>query len=119
VTLGENLTLHYKRVTYLVEPRPEIRALACERCRFHEYEDGRVEVRHAGKLLPCRVFFDKDPCVRQGAIVANKRLSAALIKVRSDQRERDRRRLANPRVTIRQKDRIRAAIARADAAGPP
>ena len=55
----------------------------------------------------------------QGAIVANKRLEAALIKVRSDQQERDRRRLASPRPTVRQKNRIRAAMARAEASGPP
>ena len=116
--LSRNLTLHYKRVTYLVEPRPETLALAGERCRIHEHEDGRVEVRHADQRLPCRVFFDKDPCVQQGAIVANKRLGAALIKVRSDQQERDRRRLASQRLSVRQKNRIRAAAERAGALGP-
>ncbi len=117
--LSRNLTLHYKRVTYLVEPRPETLALAGERCRVHEYEDGHIEIRHSGQPLACRAFLKRDPHVTQAAIVANKRLEAALIKVRSDQQERDRRRLASPRLTIRQKNRIRAAMARADAAGPP
>jgi hypothetical protein len=42
--LSKNLTLHYKRETYLVEPGPETLALAGHRCRIHEREDGRIEV---------------------------------------------------------------------------
>jgi hypothetical protein len=117
--LSRNLTLNYKRVVYLVEPRPETLCLAGERCRIHEHEDGCVEVLHAGQRLPCRVFFDKHPRVAQGAVVANKRLGAVLSKIRSDQQERDRRRLSKRSLTIRQKDRIRVAMERADAAGPP
>jgi hypothetical protein len=117
--LSRNLTFHYKRVIYLVEPGPETLPLKGERCRVHEHEDGRVEVRHAGKPLPCRVFFDKHPCVQQGAIVANKRLGAVLSKIRRGQQERDRKRLTSRSLTSRQKNRIRVAMARADASGPP
>jgi len=113
--LSRELTIHYNRVMYLVEPGPETLPLAGERCRVHEYQDGRVEVRHADKRLPCRVFFDKNPHVTQGAIVADKRLGAVLSKIRRDQQERDRQRLASRRLTIRQKNRIRAAMTRADA----
>jgi transposase len=115
--LSKNLTFHYKRVIYLVEPGSEALALAGERCRVHEHEDGRVEFRHADTPLPCRVFFDKVPCVQQGAIVANKRLGAVLSKIRIDQQERDRQRLARRTLTLRQKNQIRAAAAQADAAG--
>ncbi len=111
--------MSYKSITYLVEPRPETLALAGDRCRVHEHQDGRVEVRHAGKPLPCRVFFDKHPCVQQGAIVDNKRLNAVLSKIRSDQQERDRQRLASRSLTGRQKNRIRVAMAQTDASGPP
>jgi hypothetical protein len=114
--LTRNLTLHYKRVVYLVEPGSETLPLAGERCCVHEYEDGRIEVRHAGKILPCRVFFDKDPHVDQGAIVAHKRLGAVLTKIQADQRERDRQRLSRgSKLTLRQKERIRAAQAHAAA----
>jgi transposase len=116
--LSKNLTLHYKRVTYLVEPGPETLLLAGERCRVHEHKDGRIEVRHAGQLLPCRVFLDKVPRVEQAAIVANKRLGAVLSQIRADQQERDRKRLAHPKLTLRQKARIRAARERADATAP-
>ena len=86
-----------------------------ERCRVHEYEDGRVEVRYKGKPLLCRVFFDKNPHVTQGSIVADKRLGAVLSQIRKNQQERDHKRLASRRLTNRQKERIRAAITRADA----
>ena len=104
---------------YLVEPGPETKTLASQRCRVHEHEDGRIEVRHADKLLPCSVFFDKAPRVPQGAIVAHKRLGAVLSKIQRDQQERDRQRLARRSLTIRQKNRIRDAAVRVDAAGSP
>ena len=117
--LSRNLTLHYKRVIYVVEPRPETVVLAGERCRVHEHEDGRIEIRHAGQQLSCRVHFDHRPHVTQAAIVANKRLGAVLSKIRSDQQERDRQRLARRSLSVREKNRIRVAVAQADASGPP
>jgi len=116
--LSRNLTINYKRVMYLVEPSPETQTLAGQRCRVHEHEDGHVEVRHANKPLPCSIFFDKNPRVAQGAIVANKRLGAVLSKIQRDQQERDRQRLARRSLTNRQKTRIRSAAARADASAP-
>jgi hypothetical protein len=105
-------------VIYLVEPGPETLRLAGERCRFQEHEDGRIEIFHAGQLLPCRVFADPEPRVRQADIVANKRLGAVLAQIQRDQQERDRQRLASRSLTLRQKERIRAAQARACAAAP-
>lgn len=114
--LSRDLTLHYKRGIYLVEPGPETLRLAGARCRVHESEDGRIEVFHAGQRLPCRLFYDQDPHVTQGAIVANKRLGAVLTQIQAEQRERDRQRLARASLTLRQKDRIRAAQTRAGVA---
>jgi transposase len=116
--LSKNLTLHYKRETYLVEPGPETLLLAGERCRVHEHEDGRIELRHQGQLLPCRVFVAPEPRVLQADIVANKRLGAVLAQIQKNQQERDRARLASRKLTLRQKERIRAAKARATAAAP-
>jgi len=113
--LSRNLTFNYKRVTYLVESTPETLPLVGERCLVHERADGRVEARYAGRLLRCKIFFDKNPSVQQGAIVANKRLGAVLTQIRNDQRERDRQRLASRNLTIRQKSRIRRAAADAHA----
>lgn len=116
--LTRNLTLHYKRVLYLVEPGPETLRLAGEICRVHEVADGGIEIFHAGRLLPSRALFDKNPHVSQGAIVANKRLGAVLAKIQADQQERDRERLGRgSKLTLRQKERIRAAQAEASAPG--
>lgn len=43
-----------------------------------------------GADLPCRVFFDKNACVQQGAIVPNERLGAASTQIQADHQERDR-----------------------------
>jgi hypothetical protein len=117
--LSRNLTLHYRCVIYLVEPGPETLSLAGERCRVHEYEDGRIAVYHAGQRLPCRALIAPHPHVTQAAVVTNKRLGAVLSKIRSDQQQRDRQRLANRHFSLRQKNRIRDAMARADASGAP
>ena len=115
--ISRNLTFQYRRVMYLVEPGPETLELAGERCRVHEHEDGSIKIRHADKPLSCSIFFDKDPLVPRSAIVTHKRLGAVLSKIRHDQQERDRQRLARRSLTNRQKDRIRSAAARADASG--
>jgi hypothetical protein len=59
--------------------------------------------------LPCRVFFDKESRVTDADIVAHKRLGAVLTRIRADQQERDRKCLASPKLTLRHKERIRAA----------
>ena len=117
--LSRSLTVNYNRVVYLVEPGPETLGLAGKRCRIYEDEDGGIEVRHAGQRLRWRVMFDHQSRVAQAAVVANKRLGAVLAKIRSDQQERDRKRLANRNTTLRQKRRLRAAMAQADTEAPP
>jgi hypothetical protein len=107
-TRSRNLTVHFKRVTYLVEPGPETLPLGGKRVIVREWEDGRVEIQCAGRTLPYSIF-DKNPHVAAGAIVENKRLGAVLAVIQAAQDERDRTRLASKKLTIRQKERIRAA----------
>jgi hypothetical protein len=116
--LSENLTLNYKCITYLVEPGPETLQLRRSRVRVYEDADGNVEIRHDGTLLPSSLFFDKKPMVRQADIVENKRLGHVLALIQADQRKRDNDRLASRNLTLRQKQRIRAAREAADAASP-
>ena len=47
--------------------------------------------------------------------MAHKRLGAVLTQIQAEKHERDRQRLARASLTLRQKDRIRAAQARAGA----
>ena len=110
--LSGNLTVHFKRATYLIEPGPETAALAGKRVRVHEWADGRVEIRAGGKVVPYSLF-DDHPRITQATIVENKRLGAALAVIQAAQIERDRMRLDSKKLTVREKTRIRAGWAEA------
>ncbi len=112
--LSKNLTGHYKSILYIVEASPETIPLAGKPCRGYEPEHGPIDIRCQGTPLRSRIFHDKNPHVRQGAIVENKRLAAVLSKIRDDQRERDTRRLGSHRLPLRDKERICEAQGRAD-----
>lgn len=107
-TMSRNLTVHFKRVTYLIEPGPETLPLGGKRVQVREWEDGRVEIQCAGRTLPYSIF-DKNPHIAAGAIVENKRLGTVLAVIQAGQNQRDQARLASRKLTLRQKDRIRAA----------
>ena len=109
-TLSRQLTVHFKCVTYLVEPGPTTSSLGGKRVRVHEWENGRVEIQADGRALSFTIF-DQNPHVTQGAIVENKRLGAVLAVIQTAQSQRDQVRLASKKLTIRQKDRIRAKMA--------
>ena len=115
--MSRNLTVHFKRVTYLVEPGPETLPLGGKRVQVREWEDGRVEIQCEGRTLAYSIF-DKNPHVAAGAIVENKRLGAVLAVIQAGQDQRDRTRLASKKLTLRQKDRIRAAGKAGRAPGP-
>ena len=116
-TMTRNLVVHFKRVSYLVEPGPDTLPFAGKRVRVYEWEDGRVEIRCEDRLLPFSPF-DKGRCVNQGAIVENKRLSAVLSVIHASQLERDRARLASKKLTLREKERTKGALVKAGAVGP-
>src|SRR5690348_1514343 len=66
--LTQNLTLHYKRVLYIVAPSEEARAAAGRQVLVRETNSGEVIVEHKGIALPARAF-PKDARVDQAAIV--------------------------------------------------
>ena len=70
------------------------------RCRVHEFLDGRIELRHQGRPVPFHAF-EALRRVSHGDTVENKRLSAVLLQIQSDQRARDEEMLASPRVRRR------------------
>lgn len=114
--MSGNLTVHYKRRAYLVTPGPQTLPFAGKTVRVHEWADGRVELHCAGTVLPYSLF-DKNPLVDQGAIVENKRLAAVLAVIQANQLERDRKRLSSPKLSLREKERLRKARDRVGA--PP
>jgi transposase len=109
-TVTRNLVVHFRRLTFLIVPSPETLALAGRRVHLHESADGKVEIHYAGQLLPYTVL-DKQPLVAPGEVVENKRLGAVLSVIYAGQEERDRRRLASKKLTLRQKERLRATRA--------
>jgi hypothetical protein len=74
-----------------------------------EFEDGEVVIEHKGIALPARPFI-KDARVRQGEVVANKVLGAALADIQHQQELRDSRMLETKRMTLREEDLYRKAL---------
>lgn len=93
-TVTANLTLHYNKVMFLLEPTRLARAAARQRVTVYDYPDGRLAIRWKGVDLPYRIF-DKMRTVDQGAVVDNKRLGAALAYAQADQATRPRKRNNN------------------------
>lgn len=77
----------------LLTPGPETLGLRRKKVAVVNYPDGRFAVQFEGLSLPFTVF-DKIQTIQPGAIVDNKRLSAALawVKQRQDQYAPNRRR---------------------------
>jgi hypothetical protein len=106
-TMSRNLVVHYRRVSYLIEPTKEALKLGGRKVSVHEWHDGRVEIRCGGVTLAYSTV-DKEPHVSPGDIVENKRLGAVLATIQAVQTRRDKARLASPKMTVVQKDRLRA-----------
>lgn len=111
-----NLTVHFKRMTYLVEPGPDTLPLAGKHVQIYESENGSVELRCEGQTLPYALF-DKNPHVAQGEVVENKRLGAVLAVIQQGQMDRDRARFASKKLTWRQKERLLLTQQKARARG--
>lgn len=110
--LTDNLTLHYKRVMYIIEPSAAADSARGKRVMVVESEDGSVRIEHQGVELPARAFA-KDARVSQAAIVENKALSGALLAIQVKQRERDLHSLEHRKLTLREKDHLRKAMRQA------
>lgn len=90
----KELTVHFRRGLYLLEPGSGTLELRGKRCHVHEFLDGRIEIRYRDEAIPFKAF-DEPRRISQGDIVANKRLSAVLAKIQADQRARDEELLAS------------------------
>lgn len=102
----QNLTLHYKRIMYLLEPSDLARAAAGKKVVVRETSDGEVIIEYKGAALPARQFA-KDARVSQAAIADNKILGPLLAQIRAQQEERDAQILATKRLTLRDEDLMR------------
>lgn len=104
--LTHNLTLHYKRVLYVIDASPAADRARGHRVDVREDADGAVQIEYRGAELTARAFA-KDSHVNPGAIVENKLLGHTLQLIASAQRERDEDRLENRRMTLREAERLR------------
>jgi hypothetical protein len=119
-TMSRNLVVHYRRATYLIDATDDTRRLAGAKRRVdvHESVDGEVDIRYEGRSLPYTVF-EKRPLIASGDIVENKRLGVVLGVVKEFQDRRDEARLRSPKLSLRGKERLRAARAAVGVAPDP
>jgi hypothetical protein len=102
----QNLTLHYKRVMYLLEPSEIARSAIGKQVLVRETNDGEVVIEYKGVALPARKFV-KDARVNQAAVADNKILGSLLAQIQRRQQERDTETLATKRMTLRDEDLMR------------
>jgi len=111
--VSRNLTLHYKRVMYLLEPTPEAHEVKGKQVRIYEDDDGNVSIRSGSIELAARPFIkDGRAGVTPGDIVDNKHLGAVLSLIRDQQLQRENERLEKARTERERrllKDRLKAA----------
>ena len=106
--VSKSLPLNYKRVLYVLDPTDAARAARSKAVGIEERGDGSLHLWHGEHELLATAF-PKEHRVQQGKVVENKRLGAALTWIAERQRERDVQQLADPKVSLRNKARIRAA----------
>jgi hypothetical protein len=107
--VSSNLTLHYKRVMYLLDPSERAHEAGGKHVQVRENADGTVRIFFAGAELAARPF-PKDNRVRQGDIVSHKLLAGALTAIQREQQERDRRALEQGRMTRRERSLLQHAM---------
>jgi hypothetical protein len=96
--VSRNLTLHYKRVMYLLEPTAEAHDVKNKRVRVYEDDDGNVSIRAGDAELAARPFAkDARATITPGDIVDNKLLGAVLTEIRGQQLAREEQRLDKAR----------------------
>jgi len=76
-----------------------------------EAEDGTLTIRANGRVLASQRYPKDQARLTPGEVVDHKRLDGVVAWIPVQQRERDAARLANPKITLRDKKRIRAATA--------
>ncbi len=113
--VSKSLTLHYKRVLYVLDPTDAARAARGKAVGIEEREDGSLSFWHGEHELLATAF-PKEHRV-QGEVVENKRLSVALAFIQEQQRERTEAKIAKPSKTRRDARLLRAGTPRRSATG--
>jgi hypothetical protein len=107
--IGRQLTVHYKRDLYLLEDSVENRRLRGATALLREAEDGALTLWANGRRLAAHRHGKDHAQLDPGVVVDHQHLDGVFAWIAAQQRERDAARLANPKITLRDKKRIRAA----------
>jgi hypothetical protein len=107
--------VHYKRDLDVLEDAVATRRLRGATAVVSEAADGTVTIRANGRVLPARLHPKDHAHLDPGVVVEHRHLDGVFAWIAAQQQERDAARLANPKISGREKQRIRAGSAR----GPP
>jgi hypothetical protein len=107
--IGRQLTVNYKRDLYILEDSVENRRLRGATALLREAEDGALTIWANGRRLAAHRHGKDHAELDPGVVVEHKHLDGVFEWIAAQQRERDAARLANPKITLRDKKRIRAA----------
>ena len=109
--LSRQLTVHHKRDLYVLEDAVATRRLRGATAVVSEAEDGTVTIRVNGRVLPARLYPTEHAHLDPGVVVEYPHLDGVFAWIAAQQQERDAARLANPKISGREKQRIRAGSA--------
>jgi transposase len=109
--ISRQLTVHYKRDLYVLEDAVGTRRLRGATAVVSEAEDGSVTIRANDRVIAARLYPKAHAHIDPGAVVEHNRLADVFEWIAAQQHERDAARLANPKISVREKQRIRAGSA--------
>ena len=113
------LTVNYKRGLYVLEDSVENRRLRRTTALVSEAADGTVTIRGNGRVLAYRLHPRDHARLVPGVVVEHKHLDGVFAWIAAQQHDRDAARLANPKVTLRAKKRLRAAASSSASSAEP
>lgn len=117
--ITRQLTVHYKRDLYVLEDSVATRRLRGATAVVSEAANGAVTIRANGTSIPARLFPKDSAQLDPGVVVEHKHLDGAFAWIAAQQQQRDAARLANPKLTGREKQRVRAGVPVRTPASPP
>jgi hypothetical protein len=117
--ISRQLTVHYKRDLYVLADTGANRRLRGATAVVHAAADGTVIIRANGQELPARLFPKDHSRIAPGAVIEHKQLDGVFAWIAAQQQARAAARLANPKISCREKHRIRTGAAPRIPAPPP
>jgi len=106
--ISRQLTVHYKRDLYVLADTAATRRLRGATVEVREAEDGTVTLHAQGRPLAAHLFPKDHAQLAPGAVVEYPHLDGVFTWIAAQQRARDAARLANPKLSGREKQRLRA-----------